>query len=313
MEGYLVPIDGTGVFYSDKVHCKHCCERHHQDGSISYYHQLLVATMVHPDYKPVLPLSCESICREDGMKKNDCELNASQRLIEKLRHQHPQLPMILVEDALYANGPHIRALRKAKMRHITVVKPKDHTWLFDWVKASKKNILECSGDGKKHLFEWVNDVPLSDKRSDVKVNFLEYFETDAKGKIHHWTWVTDLPLQKDTVYQIMKGGRARWRIENETFNTLKNQGYEFEHNFGHGHKHLTDVFARLMLLAFLIDQAQLLACPLFKKALDRVDGIMKELWDRQKFLFLNCLLDSWDMMFRALIERPKLIMQFDTG
>ena len=36
--------------------------------------------------------------------------------------------------------------------------------------------------------------------------------------------------------------RARWKIENETFNTLKNQGYHFEHNYGHGEQHLSVVF-----------------------------------------------------------------------
>ena len=55
--------------------------------------------------------------------------------------------------------------------------------------------------------------------------------------------------------------RSRWKIENETFNTLKNQGYELEHNFGRGCQHLATV---LMLLAFLLDPLQELCCPLFQ-------------------------------------------------
>ena len=58
---------------------------------------------------------------------------------------------------------------------------------------------------------------------------------------------------KQNVAAIMRAGRASWKVENETFNTLKNQGYHFEHNFGHGEKHLATVFANLMMLAFLID------------------------------------------------------------
>jgi len=62
----------------------------------------------------------------------------------------------------------------------------------------------------------------------------------------------------------MRGGRARWEIENETFNTFKNQGYHFEHNYVLGGKHLAVVFAMLMMLAFLVDQTQQLCCTLFQ-------------------------------------------------
>jgi len=68
----------------------------------------------------------------------------------------------------------------------------------------------------------------------------------------------------------MKGGRARWRIENETFNTLKNQGYEFEHNFGHGYKNLSTNFALLMMLAFAVDQIVELSCKLYKAVRARI-------------------------------------------
>ena len=63
---------------------------------------------------------------------------------------------------------------------------------------------------------------------------------------------------------MVRGGRARWKIENETFNTLKNQGYQFGHNFGHGKQNLSTIFVMLMMLAFLVDQTQELCCPLFQ-------------------------------------------------
>src|SRR5262249_1137115 len=76
------------------------------------------------------------------------------------------------------------------------------------------------------------------------------------------SWVTDLWVSKRTVFHLMRGGRARWKIENETFNTLKNQGYHFEHNYGHGEQNLSVVFATLMMLAFLVDQTPQLCCAL---------------------------------------------------
>ena len=71
----------------------------------------------------------------------------------------------------------------------------------------------------------------------------------------HFSWVTDFTITKDNMFKIMRGGRARWEIANETFNTLKNQGYNFGHNYGLGKKNLSMIFVMLMMLAFLVDQA----------------------------------------------------------
>ncbi len=79
----------------------------------------------------------------------------------------------------------------------------------------------------------------------------------------YFSRVTDLHVTEENLFKIMRGGRARWKIENKTFNTLKNQGYQFEHNFGHGNKNLSIVFAMLMMLAFPVDQVQQLAAGIF--------------------------------------------------
>jgi hypothetical protein len=107
-------------------------------------------------------------------------------------------------------------------------------------------------------------------------------------------------VTKGTVYQLMRGGRARWRIENETFNTLKNQGYHFEHNFGHGYQHLSVVFAVLMMLAFLVDQVQQLCCPLFQAVWAKL-GSKRRLWERMRALFYDYALDSMRHLFEALL------------
>ena len=105
--------------------------------------------------------------------------------------------------------------------------------------------------GVIHRFRFVHDMPLNASHPHVRVNFLEYWEI-RPHQVQHWSWVTDLRVHQRTVYHLMRGGRARWEIENETFNTLKNQGYHFEHNYGHGEQHLSVVFATLMMLAFLV-------------------------------------------------------------
>ena len=265
---YIISIDGTGQFSSKKVHCKNCCEKKHQtSGEVTYYHQMLGACLVHPDKKVVIPLAPEPILKDDGATKNDCERNASKRLLKDLRREHPHLKLLIVEDALASNYPHLSLLDSLSMDYIIGVKPGDHHYLFDWIEAlSGQQHTLIDDHDTRHHFHIYHDVPLNDTHHDYRVNVLVYTETDKKGKQKTFSWVTKLPLSPDNVCEVMRAGRSRWRIENETFNTLKNQGYNFEHNYGHGYNHLCSVMTMLMLLAFLIDQVQQLCCPSYQKA-----------------------------------------------
>ena len=110
----------------------------------------------------------------------------------------------------------------------------------------------------------------------------------------------------------MKGARARWKIENETFNTLKTQGYNFEHNDGHGYKQLSSVMSHLMMLAFLIDQIQQLCCPQFQAALKKCKKRIR-LWEKMRNWFLTFSIDSWEAFFSAIAEPPDFRLSIDTG
>ena len=263
---YLLPIDGTEFFSSNEIHCDYCCTKNHKNGTTSFHHQALGATIVHPNIPYVLPLMPEFICKSDGDTKNDCERNAAKRLLEDVRREHPHLKLIVVEDALYANGPHIKLLESLNMRYIIVAKETDHDYMFKWVKDCELTQHEEIEKGITHKFEFINEVPLNGTHHDLKVNFVRYTQIDKKGGTTTWTWVTNFIITTKNVYQIMQGGRARWHIENNTFNTLKNQGYNFEHNYGHGCKNLSNMMATLMFLAFFMDQIQLLINDLFQAA-----------------------------------------------
>jgi hypothetical protein len=97
----------------------------------------------------------------------------------------------------------------------------------------------------------------------------------------------------------MRGGRARWKIENETFNTLKNQGYEFEHNYGHGHKNLSVNLAYLMMLAFLVDQAQLLTSKVVQLAIQKSKSL-SEFYRMIRSLFDLFAFENWLELYEAL-------------
>ena len=149
-----------------------------------------------------------------------------------------------------------------------------------------------------HSYRYVNKLPLNDSHQECEVNMLEYEEAGMKKK-QYFCWVTDMPLKESTVMSVMRGGRARWKIENETFNTLKNQGYQFEHNFGHGYHHLSGVLAYLMFLAFLIDQIQGFCCPYFRSALKKMKRKLY-LWNKMRGMFLHYLIDSWEQFYEAI-------------
>lgn len=310
---YLLSVDGTGYFSSHTIHCDQCCIKNHRNGSKTYYHQMLGAALVHPDHSHVLPLAPEPILKQDGNKKNDCERNAAKRLLQDVRREHPHLKLLVVEDGLASNGPHIKLLKSLGMRFILGAQPKDHTFLFDWVAHSTPHTDAFTDEkGHHHEFRYLNGVPLNDSHFDCEVNFLDYRETTPEGKTHHFTWVTDIELTEATVFTVMRGGRARWRIENETFNTLKNQGYHFEHNFGHGHRHLSTVMAYLMLLAFLIDQIQGLCCQLFQAAMKEAKS-RNRFWAKLRARFEDFLIDDWGTLYLSILHKPRIPLRLDSS
>ena len=302
---YLLSVDGTGYFSSKKIHCDSCLERvNSKTGEVTYHHQMLGAAIVHPDQKVVIPLAPEPIIKQDGETKNDCERNAAKRLFAQVRKDHPHLRLIVTEDSLSPNAPHIRTLKGHDLRYILRVKEGDHVFLFEKVaeahRAGRTTEVEYHGVGVKHQFRFLNQVPLNKSNQDLLVNFFEYWRIEDGEITKHFTWVTDFTVTKDNVSQLTRGGRAYWKIENETFNTLKNQGYHFEHNFGHGKNNLSVVFALLMMLAFLVDQVQQLACRLFQAVLEK-EGSRKRLWEHMRSLFYSLPFDSMEDIYRALL------------
>jgi hypothetical protein len=317
---YLLALDGTTYHSSQDVHCDACLERHHRNGTVTYAHQMLGAVLLHPDRREVIPLRPEAIIKQDGTEKNDCERNAAKRFLSKLRQDHPHLKLIVTEDSLSSNAPHSRTLIDHDCHYILGVKEGDHGYLFAQVAAAEEagKVRDYDRDdahsGLRHRFRFAIDLPLNEANPDVRVNLLECWEWDG-DKVQHFSWVSDLRLTKGTVYQIMRGGRARWGIENETFNTLKNQAYQFEHNFGHGYQNLSVVFALLMMLAFLVDQVQQLCCPLFQ-AVGAKMGSKRRLWERMRALFYDYALESMQHLFEALfygLKKSAPVLDRDTS
>lgn len=307
--GYLLNLDGTGYFSSDSRYSDLCLEkRNKKTGKITYYLQTVGAAVVHQDIREVIVLPPETIRKQDGETKMDCERNAIKRFLDKLRNDHPHLQFIVNEDALSSNAPHIKDLEGHNLHYILGVKQGDHKFLFQYVDDAvaggdvmELNITQQENAHITHCFRIVYNAPLNKSHQDKRVTFVEYWEENSKtGRTQHFTWITDLAITEENVFEFMRGARARWKIENETFNTLKNQGYHFEHNFGLGKKHLSEVFVYLMMLAFLIDQILQLCCPLFQAAWKRY-RTKRSLWEKVRSKFNEFYIESMEDLYRSLL------------
>jgi Transposase DDE domain len=302
----VISIDGVEHFCSTNVHCNHCTIRAHRNGETSYHHAGLAAVLVHPDQEEVFTLDFEPILNADGSKKNDCERNAAKRLCQDLHERYPDLKPILVEDALYANAPHIRQITGYGWLFVLNVKPDSHESLERQIAGRKssgqvKELRITDPQGIKHYFAWTNDLCLCESAIDVSVNYLLYEQTDKKGKVTRWTWITNIPLNARSVEAVMRAGRARWKIENETFNTLKNQGYNFEHNYGHGKQNLATILALMMFLAFTVDQMIQRCWRLFRQVRGGLRTKAK-LWDMVRSLFKVQPFPTMDALYRQIAD-----------
>ena len=316
---YLLALDGTEYFSSHEIHCPQCCEKHHADGTVTYHHQLLGAAIVCPGHKEVIPLMPEPILKQDGETKNDCERNALKRFLPKFRQDHPHLRVIATLDALYANAPVIRDLRKNFVEWIIRVKQDGNKFLFKQVEQlARQGLTEefegVDSDGVFRHYRLAHNVQLNESNTDVRVDFLDVEEPTGGDAWRHFTFILEplLGLCRSQAECWMQGGRSRWKIENETFNTLKNQGYHLEHNFGHGYRNLSVVLVMLMMLAFLIDQIQQLCCPLFAAACEKCIS-KRALWEQLREFFHRFQVSSMQEIYQAMLSdrKPQLKALWD--
>jgi Transposase DDE domain len=222
---------------------------------------------------------------------------------KKYQKYQKQYNFLVVEDALYANAPHIETLESNHYSYALNVKPDSHKTLFAYIQGKRERkelkTFSYTENGIQHEFEYVNNVLLCNSAPMTRVNFIQYSQTDTKGKKTTFTWITNIKLADNKLVAIMKAARTRWKIENETFNTLKNLGYHFEHNYGHGKDHLSTMFAYLMLLAFYTDQLIQSCCHIFKEIEKNIITKIK-IWSTIKAIFQTNFVFSVNDIYKQI-------------
>jgi DDE family transposase len=266
-----VALDGTEYFCSQKIDCPHCLTRARSNGKTESYHSMLAATVVAPGHSKVVPLMPEFIAPQDGAEKQDCERNAVKRWFGKHHARLSPLRPVYLGDDLFACQPVAKMVTDNGGDFIFTAKESSHKALYDFINGAElqrhKEKVRNRKTRESFRYRWIEAVPLRDGKDAMLVNWVAFEIVDAKGRVtYSMAWVTSLAITKYNVAEIVACGRARWKIENESFNVMKNHGYELEHNFGHGQKFLAMTLAALNLLAFAWHTALDLLEPLWQAA-----------------------------------------------
>ena len=251
----LIALDGTEYFCSQKLGCPHCLTRKRANGKVESYHSMLAATIVAPGHNMALPLMPEFIARQDGAEKQDCERNAAKRWLATQGERMEALRPVYLGDDLFSCQPICAAVLASGGDFLFTAKAESHKVLYEFMSGATLDQLSVVGkEGARKLtyrYRWFTGAPLRDVKDAIAVNWIGVTIADAKGKItYDGAFATSLDVSRETVAEIAACARARWKIENESFNVLKNNGYHLEHNFGHGKENLAMIFAAMNLLAF---------------------------------------------------------------
>nr|WP_294564329.1 ISNCY family transposase [uncultured Rhodopila sp.] len=253
----LIALDGSEYHCSRKIHCRHCSTRLRGKGETEYFHSMLAATLVAPGHDKVIPLEPEFITPQDGAEKQDCENAAAKRWLAAHGRRYAALGAVYLGDDLFSRQPLCQAVLDTGGHFIFVCKPSSHPLIEEYLTGIDLPMIEQTVKrGKQrfvHRYRWLPDVPLRDGKDALRVNWFDIEIVNAKGETTYRNgFVTDLPVGADTVAELAACGRSRWKIENETFNVLKTNGYNLDHNFGHGKQNLAAILVSLNLLAFAL-------------------------------------------------------------
>ncbi len=321
----ICSLDETQYHTSESIHCDGClsANKDKDDKPTRYYHTALQAAIMHPDVKQVIPIGVEPIQNGDGAKKQDCESNAAKRLIPKIRQSFPKMGFIMTGDDLFSRQPMIETVLDNRYDYFFVAKEKSHPFMMAWLDTHRplNEVKDIEEKGRRVIYQWMNKVPLNGGDEAIEVNFFrkKTITLDPMGKeiaCRIESWITSLEVTTKLVRLFVQGAKTRWKVENECFNTLKNQGDHLTHNYGHGERHLAFNFYQLTLLAFTLHQIAEL-CDMADQACRKVTNSKRSLWEKLRTLinfhrfeslehlldyFLDC--EAYDVSGGYVVKRP---------
>jgi hypothetical protein len=304
----LIALDGTEHFCSRKIGCPQCSHRRRSDGGVEYFHSFLAASLVAPGHTQVLPLMPEFITPQDGAAKQDCERAAVKRWLARHGTHFAGLRPVYLGDDLYACQPIASAIRDTGGNFILTCKPSSHQTLAEYLTGvdltEHRRIVRHRGKSTTYVYRWLTEVPLRASDDALEVNWFSIEILNDKGRrTYSNSFVTDLPVTAGTVADLAACGRARWKIENETFNVLKTNGYNLEHNFGHGKLTLASLLVTFNLLAFAFHTVATLSVLAWRNAV-AARGTRHDFFQHLRTVTAYIIFPDWQILLLAITD-PK--------
>ena len=263
----VVPIDATGLLCWHRRHCDHCLTQRHKSGTL-YLHNVLEAKLLGPAGL-VISVASEFIDNADASAakgqsaeavKQDCELKAFSRLAPQLKRVFPQARLVIGGDNLFACGRVLQACQQNTWEYVLTFKPGGMPALWQEFQmllplCPKHRLERTLADGTRQVYRWVRDLEYTDEeKRPWRFHGIECWETAATGAATQYAWITRLPVSAANVEAIaQKGGRSRWKIENEGFNRQKNSGLNLEHVYS-SDPEKWQAYYYLLQIAFILTQ-----------------------------------------------------------
>jgi hypothetical protein len=309
---FLIALDGTDFFSSEKISCPSCSQSKLKNGKTLNRHIAVTPTLVAPGQKNVIALAPQFVLPQDGHDKQDGELAAAGRWLDQWGAHYSPWGITYLGDDLYCHQPHCERVLSRQGNFLFTCKPDSHKTLYDWVADFSRNrevtrVVSVRRIGKKLITDtcrFVNQVPLRNSDDALMVNWFELVTTDQDGTVlFNNAWATSHRVTDENVASFAAAGRARWKIENENNNTLKTKGYHFEHNFGHGKQFLSNLFATMILLAFLVHTA-LEWVDLPYRAVRNALPSRRTFFEHLRALIHYLPFDDWNHLMRFMGKSP---------
>ena len=324
----LIALDGIEFHKSYKIHCDCCSTRHvGKARTPQYFHSMVCPVVVADGHNRVIPLMPEFVqpqhdpAAQDtaltGQRhKQDCERNAAKRWICLYFRLLAAYRPVLLGDDIYCCHPLCRLVLDHGGDFLFVCKPASHKCLQDFLHESLyhstgwQRVRNAKGHITFHRHRWQTGVPVRDGADAVTGTWIEFTirrkTPDGTGwkQTYYNSFFTSLDVTPDTVAEIARAGRARWKIENKSFNCLSRQGDHPRHNFGHGSDGLANLLAVINLLAFAVHSVLDSQRGLWRQARDRLGpryAFFEELRVVTKFFYFP----DWTALFETMLkQRP---------
>jgi hypothetical protein len=311
----LISLDGSQYFSSQEIHCPNCRVAV-GDEKTYYSHSVMMAVVCAPGQKHVICLDPEFITPQDGHEKQDCEQQAAKRWVERNAQRFEPWSTTILTDDLHCHYPLCELLLNHQLHFILTCKPESHKALYEElgllerVEGAISTKVERKWNGRYHerwVYRWAEHLPLRGDLKTLMVNWCELIiSNEATGEqLYHNAWATDHILNEQLVVEVVANGRSRWKVENEGFNVLKNRGYNFEHNYGHGQQHLSTVLLTLLMLAFLFHTVLGLSCWMYQ-AVRRELATRRTFFNDLRALTRYLYFSSWQQLLAFMYQQLDL-------